>query len=92
MIDKGAERLCGEGWAGIVAGLAKGIAKTCPDAWVAIISNPVNSTVPIVAEVFKAAGAQHAPSPRHAWPGTYRRLDRMKTCAQMQMLLFLLQV
>mmetsp|Transcript_7390 Transcript_7390/g.21856 ORF Transcript_7390/g.21856 Transcript_7390/m.21856 type:complete len:324 (+) Transcript_7390:141-1112(+) len=42
--------------AGIVAGLAKGIAKTCPDAWVAIISNPVNSTVPIVAEVFKAAG------------------------------------
>jgi malate dehydrogenase len=42
--------------AGIVAGLAEGIAKVAPDAWVAIISNPVNSTVPIVAEVFKRAG------------------------------------
>lgn len=42
--------------AGIVGGLAKGIAKTCPNAWVAIISNPVNSTVPIVAEIFKQAG------------------------------------
>lgn len=45
-----------DGGAGIVSGLAKGIAKTCPKAWVAIISNPVNSTVPIVAEVFKQAG------------------------------------
>ena len=42
---------------GIVAGLADGIAAHCPDAWVAVISNPVNSTVPIVAEVFKNAGA-----------------------------------
>lgn len=31
--------------AGIVATLAEGIAKHCPQAWVAIISNPVNSTV-----------------------------------------------
>jgi malate dehydrogenase len=43
--------------AGIVATLCEGIAAACPDAWVAIISNPVNSTVPIAAEVFKRAGA-----------------------------------
>ncbi|KAK9868231.1 hypothetical protein WJX84_011521 [Apatococcus fuscideae] len=42
--------------AGIVQGLCEGIAKYCPKAWVAIISNPVNSTVPIAAEVFKKAG------------------------------------
>lgn len=42
--------------AGIVATLAEGIARNCPDAWVLIISNPVNSTVPIAAEVFKRAG------------------------------------
>ena len=33
--------------------LCAAIAKYCPRAWVAIISNPVNSTVPIAAEVFK---------------------------------------
>jgi malate dehydrogenase len=38
---------------GIVRDLCVGIAKYCPTAWVAIISNPVNSTVPIAAEVFK---------------------------------------
>ncbi|KAF8061336.1 malate dehydrogenase [Scenedesmus sp. PABB004] len=42
--------------AGIVATLCEAIAAACPDAWVAIISNPVNSTVPIAAEVFKRAG------------------------------------
>lgn len=42
--------------ASIVQGLAQGIAETCPDAFVLIISNPVNSTVPIVAETFKKAG------------------------------------
>ncbi len=42
--------------AGIVQTLCEGIAKYCPKAWVAIISNPVNSTVPIAAEVFKRAG------------------------------------
>jgi len=31
--------------ASIVAGLCQGVAKHCPQAWVAIISNPVNSTV-----------------------------------------------
>ncbi|KAF8903064.1 lactate/malate dehydrogenase [Mucidula mucida] len=39
--------------AGIVRDLATGIAKTCPKAFVLVISNPVNSTVPIVAEVLK---------------------------------------
>lgn len=39
--------------AGIVKTLSEGVAKYCPKAWVAIISNPVNSTVPIAAEVFK---------------------------------------
>ena len=38
---------------GIVRDLAAGVAKYCPKALVAIISNPVNSTVPIAAEVFK---------------------------------------
>lgn len=42
--------------AGIVKGLCENVAKYCPDAIVNIISNPVNSTVPIAAEVFKAAG------------------------------------
>ena len=39
--------------AGIVKTLCEGVAKYCPEAWVAIISNPGNSTVPIAAEVFK---------------------------------------
>ena len=39
--------------AGIVRDLCAAVAKYCPQAWVAIISNPVNSTVPIAAEVFK---------------------------------------
>merc|ERR1712137_1194563 len=42
--------------ASIVATLAAAAAKVCPDAMVAIISNPVNSTVPIAAEVYKKAG------------------------------------
>lgn len=42
--------------AGIIAGLAESIAKQCPKAMVGVITNPVNTTVPIVAEVFKKAG------------------------------------
>ena len=42
--------------AGIVRDLAVGIAKSAPKAFVLVISNPVNSTVPIVAEVFKQHG------------------------------------
>jgi malate dehydrogenase len=42
--------------AGIVRDLATAMAKDCPKAFVCVISNPVNSTVPIVAEVFRKAG------------------------------------
>ena len=42
--------------ASIVRDLAKAAAKVSPKAHMLIISNPVNSTVPIVAEVFKKAG------------------------------------
>merc|ERR1712054_168797 len=42
--------------ASIVKSLAEAAAKVCPDAMVGIISNPVNSTVPIAAEVYKKAG------------------------------------
>ncbi|CAL9071660.1 unnamed protein product [Musa acuminata var. zebrina] len=42
--------------AGIVRTLCEGVAKCCPHAIVNLISNPVNSTVPIAAEVFKKAG------------------------------------
>jgi len=37
----------------IVADLATAIAKICPEAIICIISNPVNSTVPIAAEILK---------------------------------------
>jgi len=42
--------------AGIVRDLVTGVAEHCPDAAVLVISNPVNSTVPIAAEVLKKAG------------------------------------
>ncbi|KAL4180017.1 hypothetical protein AMTRI_Chr13g90060 [Amborella trichopoda] len=42
--------------AGIVKTLCEGIVNCCPNAIVNLISNPVNSTVPIAAEVFKKAG------------------------------------
>jgi malate dehydrogenase len=42
--------------ASIVRDLAKAVAKSAPEAKVLVIANPVNSTVPICAEVFKAAG------------------------------------
>jgi len=42
--------------ASIVANLAKAAAEVCPDACLAIISNPVNSTVPIASEMLKKAG------------------------------------
>lgn len=42
--------------ASIVKGLAEACAKNCPNAMFLIISNPVNSTVPIFAEVLKSAG------------------------------------
>lgn len=42
--------------AGIIAGLANGVAKFCPKAFVLVITNPVNATVPIVSEVLKHHG------------------------------------
>ncbi|KAF5501677.1 malate dehydrogenase [Colletotrichum siamense] len=42
--------------ASIIADLATGVAKFCPIAFVGIITNPVNSTVPIAAEVLKKNG------------------------------------
>jgi malate dehydrogenase len=40
----------------IVANTIKGVAANCPKAQILIISNPVNSTVPIAREVLKKAG------------------------------------
>merc|ERR1712228_996059 len=40
----------------IVQSLAEAAANTCPNAMMLIISNPVNSMVPIVAETFKKMG------------------------------------
>lgn len=41
---------------GIVKDLIVAISKYCPKAYILIISNPVNSTVPIAVEVMKKAG------------------------------------
>ncbi|KAG6007722.1 hypothetical protein E4U54_008794 [Claviceps lovelessii] len=46
--------------AGIVKGLIETIADVAPKAFILVISNPVNSTVPISAEVLKAKGAFNA--------------------------------
>jgi malate dehydrogenase len=40
----------------IIGDLAEAIAEHSPNAFVLVISNPVNSTVPIVAEIFKKKG------------------------------------
>ncbi|KAL8298089.1 hypothetical protein RB601_002741 [Gaeumannomyces tritici] len=42
--------------ASIVRDLATACAESCPEANILVISNPVNSTVPICAEIFKARG------------------------------------
>jgi len=42
--------------AGIVANIARTAANVCPHAYFLIISNPVNSTVPIFAEILKKQG------------------------------------
>ncbi|MCJ1471216.1 hypothetical protein MMC07_009864 [Pseudocyphellaria aurata] len=46
--------------AGIVRDLVKGIAQSSPRAFVLVISNPVNSTVPIAAEILKQADVFNA--------------------------------
>ncbi|KAL8232609.1 hypothetical protein R6Q57_002387 [Mikania cordata] len=42
--------------AGIVKTLIEAMADNCPDAFIHVISNPVNSTVPIAAEVLRQKG------------------------------------
>ena len=42
--------------AGIVQKLIQTAAEVAPNAYILVISNPVNSTVPVAAEVLKAAG------------------------------------
>lgn len=46
--------------AGIVKTLIDGVVKYCPKAFVLVISNPVNSTVPITVEIMKNAGVLDA--------------------------------
>ena len=46
--------------ANIVKTIAEAASKACPKAMLCVISNPVNSTVPIMAEVLKAAGTYDA--------------------------------
>lgn len=46
--------------AGVVRDLAVAISKACPKALVGIITNPVNSCVPIASEVLKKAGTYDA--------------------------------
>merc|ERR1712088_311130 len=48
--------------ASIVATIAAAAAKVCPNAMIAIIPNPVNSTVPIASEMFKKAGVYNPKS------------------------------
>ncbi len=42
--------------AGIIANLVRNCARVCPKACICIITNPVNSTVPLAAEVLKSEG------------------------------------
>jgi len=42
--------------AGIVKALIEAIVRNCPKAFIAIITNPVNSTVPVAAEILKKHG------------------------------------
>lgn len=62
--------------AGIVKTLCEGVAAHCPEAWVAIISNPVNSTVAIAAEVFKQKGCYN---PKRLFGVTTLDVVRSKT-------------
>lgn len=76
--------------AGIVRTLCEGIAKCCPNAIVNLISNPVNSTVPIAAEVFKKAGTY---DPKRLLGVTMLDVVRANTfvvCALSEKIVFLL--
>ncbi|KAL9602128.1 MAG: hypothetical protein Q9179_002636 [Wetmoreana sp. 5 TL-2023] len=65
--------------AGIVRDLITGVAETCPKAFILIISNPVNSTVPIAAEVLKNAGVFN---PKHLFGVTTLDVVRAETFVQ----------
>jgi malate dehydrogenase len=62
--------------ASIVKNLVEACAKACPNAIIGIIANPVNSTVPIAAEVLKAAGVY---DPRKLFGITTLDIVRAKT-------------
>lgn len=62
--------------ASIVATLAQACATTCPDAHFLVISNPVNSTVPIFAEVLKKNGVYN---PKHLFGVTTLDVCRANT-------------
>lgn len=62
--------------ASIVMGLAEACAKSCPDAMFLVISNPVNSTVPIFAETLKKHGVYN---PRKLFGVTTLDVVRAKT-------------
>ena len=67
--------------AGIVRDLAAGVAEYCPKALVAIISNPVNSTVPIAAEVFKRSVFQaYLPANLHSRPLFFQQYYALSHC------------
>lgn len=61
---------------GINVGLAEACARYCPEAMFLIISNPVNSTVPIWAEVLKKAGVYN---PKHLFGVTTLDVTRANT-------------
>jgi malate dehydrogenase len=42
--------------AGIIKGLVEAVVKNCPKAFLAIITNPVNSIIPVAAEILKKHG------------------------------------
>jgi malate dehydrogenase len=60
----------------IVRNLARACAQHCPEALIAVIANPVNSTVPIVAETLKQAGVY---DPRKVFGVTTLDVVRSKT-------------
>lgn len=62
--------------AGIVKSLTEAAAGVCPEACFAIITNPVNSTVPIAAETLKKAGVY---DPRKLFGVTMLDVIRAKT-------------
>jgi len=65
--------------AGIVKTLVEGVAEFCPKANILVISNPVNSTVPIAAEILKKASVFN---PRRLFGVTTLDVVRAETFVQ----------